>query len=54
MIDGFATVAGEFRTICKDYALRPATRQRIARSIEASRGRMVAWFEASGSIEYCA
>lgn len=39
-IDRFAAVAGEFRTICKDYAIRPATRQQMARAIEANRVRM--------------
>lgn len=40
-IDRFAAVAGDFRTICKDYAIRPATRRQMVRSIESNRGRMV-------------
>jgi len=39
-IDRFAAVAGEFRTICKAYAKRPATRQQMARAIEANRVRV--------------
>jgi serine/threonine-protein kinase HipA len=40
-VDHGAAVGGEFRADCKDYALRPATRQKRARMIEANRTRMV-------------
>ncbi|MFL6716012.1 MAG: hypothetical protein ACJ8G3_06575, partial [Burkholderiaceae bacterium] len=40
-IDRVAAVAGGFSTTCKDYPIRPATRQKMARVIEANRARMV-------------
>lgn len=39
-IERIATVAGGFGAVCKDYAVRPATRQRMARAVEANRARM--------------
>jgi serine/threonine-protein kinase HipA len=40
-IDRVAAVAGQFGTICKDHPVRPATRQRMARAVEANRRRVV-------------
>ena len=39
-IDRVAAVAGQFGTICKDYPIRPATRQRMVRAVEANRRRV--------------
>lgn len=39
-IDRVAAVAGGFRRICMDDPIRPATRQRMAKSVEANRGCM--------------
>nr|WP_283093329.1 HipA domain-containing protein [Noviherbaspirillum sp. L7-7A] len=39
-IDRVAAMAGAFGAICKDYLIRPATRQRMARVVEANRGRV--------------
>jgi hypothetical protein len=40
-IDRSAAVGGEFRTDCKDHAIRPATRQTRARTVAPNRVRMV-------------
>ena len=39
-IERFTVVAGEFKTLAKNYAIRPATRNMIAKAIEENRRRM--------------
>ena len=40
VIDRITTSAGEFKKLAKDFAIRPATRGKIAKAIEENRKRM--------------
>jgi hypothetical protein len=39
-IDRVAEAAGAFSALCKDYPIRAAARQRMARAVEANRRRV--------------
>jgi len=41
VIDRITAAAGEFKTLAKEFAIRPATRNKIAKAIEENRRRTV-------------